>query len=252
MSNEAISWAFQQTMSPTCKLVLVALANRANDAGECWPSVGTLTDETGLSERAVQNALAALEACGAIDRRERRGTSTVFRCTMKAVEPPQQMHPRTKCTPAADAGRGARAAGEGVQEVRGGGAPAAPKPLLNPKREPTLNPQSARATSGGDFDAFWEAYPRKVSKGAARRAWAAAVGKTTAATILAGLARWRPPSDAKFTPHPATWLSGERWADEEPEPALSVTDQIRRDWNLPEIPDDRRRPSATVHPLRLA
>lgn len=45
-------------------LVLVNLAERANADGECWPSVETIAQETKLKERAVQNALAGLQALG--------------------------------------------------------------------------------------------------------------------------------------------------------------------------------------------
>ncbi len=39
MSVAATQWAWRQALKPAAKLVLLALADRANDAGECWPSV---------------------------------------------------------------------------------------------------------------------------------------------------------------------------------------------------------------------
>jgi len=228
MSISAFQWAKAQHLSPTCKLVLVMLADRANADGECWPSVATLMVETGLSDRSVQRSIADLEACGAIERRDRRGTSTVYRCTMKAIEPPTQCHPRqtvttdtvsppppTVCHPTPDT--------------------VSPKPLLNPQEEERKKeslktytlPLAARVTGkpvvcDDGFDGFWHLYPRKVGKGAARKAWAAAIGKTSVAEIMAGLARWQPPPDSKFTPHPATWLNAERWADEEEDNSLDA------------------------------
>lgn len=72
-----------------------------------------------------------------------------------------------------------------------------------------------------DFDAFWTAYPRKVGKGAARRAWAGAMRKVRgdAAAIIAAVRDYPFPPDAQFVPHPATWLNGERWADDRPDAA---------------------------------
>lgn len=73
-----------------------------------------------------------------------------------------------------------------------------------------------------DFARFWAAYPRKVGKGQARKAWAAATGRFPASEVLAGLqgAKW--PSDARYIPYPATWLNGERWADQEPDNSLGA------------------------------
>jgi len=69
------------------------------------------------------------------------------------------------------------------------------------------------------FDAFWAAYPRRVGKGAARRAWASARRLTSADYILSALEAQLAAGlfkDATYTPHPATWLNQERWDDEIP------------------------------------
>jgi hypothetical protein len=65
-----------------------------------------------------------------------------------------------------------------------------------------------------DFDSFWAAYPRKVGKDSARKAWTSAVKRAVPADILAGLARQRWPDNPQFIPHPATWLNGGRWQDD--------------------------------------
>jgi hypothetical protein len=70
-----------------------------------------------------------------------------------------------------------------------------------------------------DFRAFWDAYPRKVDKGHARKAWLTVMkkGGVDPSVIIAGAIRYRNDPDRKpdikFTAHPATWLNGERWAD---------------------------------------
>jgi len=45
-------------------LVMLALADFANDDGECWPSVPTLAEKSRLTEREVQYLLPKLEAAG--------------------------------------------------------------------------------------------------------------------------------------------------------------------------------------------
>jgi hypothetical protein len=52
--------------------VLVALANFANEDGECWPAQKTLADMTDLDEKSVRRNLAFLEQKGFIARRQRR------------------------------------------------------------------------------------------------------------------------------------------------------------------------------------
>lgn len=67
------------------------------------------------------------------------------------------------------------------------------------------------------FDRFWSLYPRKVGKGQAQAAWRAAAKKVDPALIIEGLELHMPDltdKPAQFIPHPATWLNGERWADE--------------------------------------
>lgn len=49
------------------KTVAASLFLRANDHGEAWPSVATIAADTGLSVRAVHNALRSLEAVHAIE-----------------------------------------------------------------------------------------------------------------------------------------------------------------------------------------
>lgn len=71
-----------------------------------------------------------------------------------------------------------------------------------------------------DFAAFWGAYPRKAAKGAARKAWRTAVisKKTAPVVIIAAAEQFRDDparraKDPTLTPHPATWLNGERWLE---------------------------------------
>jgi hypothetical protein len=66
------------------------------------------------------------------------------------------------------------------------------------------------------FDRFWSAYPRKIGKGAAQKAWAAAVRKADPDRIIEAVERYAWPEDPSFIPHASTWLNGQRWEDELP------------------------------------
>jgi hypothetical protein len=72
MSVQAITWALSiRAGSPSAKCVLLALANYANDRGQCWPSQKRLADETDQSVDSVQRRLRELEARGIITRFDR-------------------------------------------------------------------------------------------------------------------------------------------------------------------------------------
>lgn len=68
------------------------------------------------------------------------------------------------------------------------------------------------------FGEFWSAYPRKVGKGEAEKAWKVTKG-VELKTILQAIERarateqWRK-DGGQFIPHPATWLRQKRWEDE--------------------------------------
>jgi hypothetical protein len=81
-------------------------------------------------------------------------------------------------------------------------------------------PARAKSTLNGhsrEFDEFWNAYPRRVAKGKAVKAYLKALGKADASTILAGAHRYadlRKNEDATYTAYPASWLNGECWTDD--------------------------------------
>lgn len=55
-----------KTGNPLRKLVLVKLADNANDQGESWPSVPYIAEQCEISERSVQNHINALVKMGLV------------------------------------------------------------------------------------------------------------------------------------------------------------------------------------------
>ena len=86
---------------------------------------------------------------------------------------------------------------------------------------------NSRSAPLAGFDDFWKAYPRKVAKGAAAKAWRSAVKKVDVEAIVLAVQKYRWPDDPKFIPHPATWLNSERWADVEATPKPSFVPSYR-------------------------
>lgn len=88
----------------------------------------------------------------------------------------------------------------------------------------STEPDTTKSTKTLDeqFDDFWAAYPKRVAKIAARKAWDSARRTTDPAVILAGARRYAAgplPEPRKFIPHPATWLARGSWEDEAEPPA---------------------------------
>lgn len=70
MSLKVMEWARTQTVAskPGHRHVLLLMADRAGDDGDgSFPSVGTLAEETGYSERTIQRILRELVVVGAIE-----------------------------------------------------------------------------------------------------------------------------------------------------------------------------------------
>ncbi|MBF2946134.1 helix-turn-helix domain-containing protein [Pseudomonas aeruginosa] len=128
-----------QGLTPAQKAVLISLADDANDEGVCWPSVAKIAERTCLSERAVQQAIKVLNECKALSIEARQGRSTMFTVTPAAFAPPQKVHPRRKCTPAANAPTPADAASPPPQDLHPTPADAAPRTVIEPTREPSGN-----------------------------------------------------------------------------------------------------------------
>jgi hypothetical protein len=90
-----------------------------------------------------------------------------------------------------------------------------------------------------DFEKFWQAYPRKVAKGAARKAWAKLQKVLPAVEVLIEAAKKqgevyksRPSfhyDGWAFFPHASTWLNAERWTDEIERPKALAKKTV---WDL--------------------
>src|SRR5271167_4531158 len=62
MSIRVMTWAWSIALAPTSKLVLMALADIADDLGVCWPSHPTLATKCSLTDRTVRRVLTSLQA----------------------------------------------------------------------------------------------------------------------------------------------------------------------------------------------
>lgn len=96
----------------------------------------------------------------------------------------------------------------------------------------------------GEFDVFWAKFPRRVAKADARKAWdQTASARPPILELLQSIERmleWREKLRAAddfvpSIPYPASWLRGERWADEFDAPEVAadrLIQEARDQWTL--------------------
>lgn len=199
---------------------------------ELWPLDGDLIDDAQIEEWQVE-----LEENGRIVRYEAdRPYFQILDFTFhqhpqrpqpSVIPPPDCASRTTRVLVRDDASTGTRAVLPVVVEVDVGGVvegevdahahSAQVVPLIS---EPSLD---------DFFIDFWAAYPRKVDKKRARAAYGKAVKRVSPGELLEALRPWVrhwAANDPQFTPHPSTWLNGERWNDEPSPPARLKVNRV--------------------------
>lgn len=216
----------------SARLLLVILAEHLNEkTRRCDPSLATLARECNASLRTIPRLLAELKGKGEIEIHKGGGRRHCNSYTIRAAENPDtavtvsDRNPDTRVTVSPS---------ETLTPV----SPFISETVTNQVRNSdthvtrTINQKDKSISAeDSDFTAFWSAYPRKVAKPAALKAWRSAKRRPPLADLLAALDRHKRSEQwqtARFIPHPATWLNGQRWddqlptADERKPPALRL------------------------------
>lgn len=148
MSIDVMNLVWRSTLEGSSKrFVLLALADRADDDGYCWPGVKTLVEKTGLSERTVHRVISELAASRLLLREERRtqrgGSDTNgYWINLEALQGMQRPRKSTRGRhPLAATGGGAMVTPPGCHGDRGEGVMVAPNTSVEttdrPQREVT-------------------------------------------------------------------------------------------------------------------
>ncbi|MER5094891.1 helix-turn-helix domain-containing protein, partial [Morganella morganii] len=141
------------------KLVLVKLADNANDQGESWPSVPYIAEQCEMSERSVQNHINALVEMGLVRIESRKSAnglnqSNIYHLRLNAAVVSGESPAPYGANPAGVSG--ANGSGTGAADSPGGatgsdsGAGAAPRisndPVIDPDNK-NINPVRGKAKS---------------------------------------------------------------------------------------------------------
>lgn len=241
------------SVSPLALAIYVYLALRADSStGACFPAQATMADAIGAKDpKTVRKYLRELREAGAVDWFHRRREDTAGQTSNLYVV--HRDHPGLRIPPPRDGGP--YPPGTPVPTPQGRGS------LLTRTNEPDPTNPPPKAPAGGErgpelldgqtsvldllppdttpgslFDDFWQVYPRKTGKLAASKAWARAIKRTSAETVMAGALRFAndpnlPPKDeARFIAHPSTWLNEGRW-DDDPLPPRRGAGRQDGFWN---------------------
>ena len=192
MSWSASDWASkQQTGSGHCKLVLICLANFADEHNECFPSYKTLGKMTELSKSTIIRCIKQLQEKNIISVKERytnindgaRQTSNLYTLNIQneTVGYQNDTHPLPSV-----------------------------KPHITNHKEPNIYTK--------EFEEFWKIYPN--NSGSKRKAFesynkAVHVKKKIDEDMLLNICKKFSNNmmgkDIKYIPHCTTWLNQERW-----------------------------------------
>lgn len=191
--------------------VLAAILSRPDS----WETnAQTLAAEAGEGRDAVRTALSELEAAGYLER-----------CLMRGADGHLSTHTVVYDTPRSPAPENPASVTENPSPEPGKPTPGKPTPENQaPYKETKKKEQTHTAPDAAEFEKFYRAYPRRVGKGQAVTAFKSALKKADADTLIAAasdFARNINGTDPKFVPHPSTWLNGERWLDEKPQPTIN-------------------------------
>ena len=207
--------------NPLRKLVLLKLADNANDQGECWPSYQYIADQCEMSKRSVMIHINKLIEDGLLRKEHRLGgekfnKSNLYTLMVGAGDSlgvVQEIHPT------------------GAGDSLGGGAGDSPRTYhsLEPINKPSDQSKIARdELIESSFSYWWKSYPTKTARKAAFKKWQSITKKmddnivteltnhivADVAFRLDGLAK----GDDRFIGfdrlHPTTYLNQERYNDD--------------------------------------
>lgn len=181
------------------------LSDRHNPDMGCFPSTKKLAADCNMSTSSVFTHLSALELRGLIKRKGRarengQQTSNEYDLNM-GIKNLDGVYPKSGHPP--------------IQNLDTNNHVS-----INHVIEPNM------------FNDAWLAYPRKVGKGHAEKAWGKAIKKIDERELCKLLSQYIDSlvgKESKFIPHLSTWLNGERWRDDIEAPQQNGIDHMFRD-----------------------
>tara|TARA_R110000782_G_scaffold184722_2_gene275047 strand:+ start:583 stop:1221 length:639 start_codon:yes stop_codon:yes gene_type:complete len=196
MSIECLNQAIKtEGLTPTKKLILIILANYADEKGTCYPSYSHIAKIVGLSDtKNIKRIISELEQRGLLriqNRKKENGgfTSNLYHMTM---------------------GRGVETHRSTIEDTKGAETPR--ERVLTP---PNTKDDTKTNTYSESFEQFWKEYPRKLGKHQASVSFGKYDDKHYKKIIYAAkvFAQENLTTEERFIPHATTWLNQQRYLD---------------------------------------
>lgn len=224
MSFEAMAWAVKQRCASTGqKMVLLMIANYANDDGVCWPRKQTLADACCMSKSAVCDNINRLKDAGLITVEERGGEPGEGRQRSSLI------HLHMEGPPVGQEVSGNRTAGVQLSDTSG------VRLSDSYKKNLSEDNQSSEPITGGideEFSEFWAAYPKRTPHSNPRAPALTKyrharqrllVSHETLVNAAKAYAAKMKGDDPKFVVQTTRWFNERRW-EETAEPAAPEAD----------------------------
>lgn len=202
MSFQVMSWAVNQKCgSAAAKMVLMMLANHTNGhTNRCNPRHKTLAEECEMRVETLKNHLKNLEQLGLI---------TIIPQFSDGVQLANHYQLNSE-----GGGGDFRTGGGGEKRMGGGGD------FRTTVKQEVKQEDNQRTVLGYFFDQFWFAYPKKVGKDTAKKAFEKRKPDSALLRLMIEAIdrqkespQWQK-DEGQYIPNPATWLNGGRWMDE--------------------------------------
>lgn len=235
MSIQAVAWAIDQRVGdPTLKVLLIAIANYANDVWECWPFQATLAYDTEISDRTVRRGLEKLKDMGFIEIVPRKRADGSNGSNLIRILPP---------TPS---GQNVRTPPDKMSGPPDTAMSAPPDSKVSGPNEPSMNHQGMDKNLLGEDDmsvdvvpaepdyglmydeVFWPNYPKRAGnscKGEGRKKFIALCRKgvdpakmVNAAKALKAYYEAERKIGSQYVPMVTTWFNQRRFDDGDPSP----------------------------------
>jgi len=129
-----------QSIKGTEKLVLLSLADNANDNGICWPSLNTIARKCGVTRRQAIRIINDLEKLGFVEKQSRRKTEMLSDTNLYRVVTPVTLPSDMGDTRGSD------------MDVTGVVTPVSPKPSIN--HQLTINKEEIEIPEPTDFESM--------------------------------------------------------------------------------------------------
>lgn len=222
--------------------VFAAIVDAANrKTGEFWAAIPTLVNASGVPRSTLIRALKRIEAAGYVRAERRHGSTTRYFITSSIDGTTSSIDGTSPSWNATGSAHGlSRGPVDGTKVVPSrehNQSNKSKKDVDQGKADVAAQPGAGGSLFGAAdvlpnnasadrFAEFWQAYPRKVGKPQAFKAWVKLKADDQFDAVMAGLAAWAASPDwtkdgGKFIPHGPTFLSRRQWEDPAPKPVAA-------------------------------